>query len=106
MERYGSDKPDLRFDMHIGDVSHIVAHTEFGVFKNTVEARRQGQGHRPARLRRVLAPGAGHLTELAQSYGAKGLLSMALSAECPSIEDLQHGDGQIACAPNISTWSR
>jgi len=88
MESYGSDKPDLRFDMHIGDVSHIVAHTEFGVFKNAVEAG--------GKVKAIALPGCAaysrqelsHLTELAQSFGAKGLLSMALAAECASIEDL------------------
>ena len=87
MERYGSDKPDLRFDMHIGDVSDIVAHTEFGVFKNTVE--------NGGKVKALALPGCGgysrqelaHLTELAQSYGAKGLLSLSLGA-CDSIEAL------------------
>jgi len=88
MERYGSDKPDLRFDMHIGDVSSIAAHTEFGVFKNTVEAG--------GRVKAIALPGCGgysrqelgHLTELAQSYGAKGLLSLALAGNCASIDEL------------------
>jgi aspartyl-tRNA synthetase len=88
MERYGSDKPDLRFDMHIGDVSGVVAHTEFGVFKNTIES--------DGKVKAIALPGCAgysrqelaHLTELAQSFGAKGLLSLALSAECACIEDL------------------
>jgi len=88
MQRYGSDKPDLRFDMHIGDVSGVVAHTEFGVFKNTVETG--------GKVKAIALPGCAaysrqelaHLTELAQSYGAKGLLSLALSEDCVSIEDL------------------
>jgi aspartyl-tRNA synthetase len=88
MERYGSDKPDLRFDMHFGDVSHIVAHTEFGVFKNTVESG--------GKVKAIALPGcAGYsrqelakLTELAQSFGAKGLLSMSLAGECTCLDEL------------------
>jgi len=38
MNLYGSDKPDLRFDMPISDISDIASECEFGVFKNTVEA--------------------------------------------------------------------
>ncbi len=38
MNRYGSDKPDLRFGMELIDLSDSFASTEFGVFKNTVEA--------------------------------------------------------------------
>ncbi len=36
MERYGSDKPDLRFDMELVDLSDIFADSGFGVFKNAV----------------------------------------------------------------------
>lgn len=37
MARYGSDKPDLRFDMELNNVSDIFANTEFAVFKNILE---------------------------------------------------------------------
>lgn len=36
MDRFGSDKPDLRFDMELVDLSAELATTEFGVFKNTL----------------------------------------------------------------------
>jgi aspartyl-tRNA synthetase len=38
METYGSDKPDLRFDLPIRDMTHIFQKTEFGVFKKTIES--------------------------------------------------------------------
>ena len=87
MERYGTDKPDLRFDMRIGDVSQIVAESEFGVFKNTLASG--------GKVKAIALPGCAvysrqelaHLTGLAQSYGAKGLLSLALG-ECASLEAL------------------
>ena len=37
MDRYGSDKPDLRFGMELVDLSEDLRATEFGVFKNTLE---------------------------------------------------------------------
>ena len=37
MEKYGSDKPDLRFGMEIQDITNIFQNTEFGVFKNVLE---------------------------------------------------------------------
>ena len=38
MDRYGSDKPDLRFGMELTDLSEELRESEFGVFKNTIEA--------------------------------------------------------------------
>ena len=38
MRRYGSDKPDLRYGLEIGDVSEAVKGSEFGVFRSAVEA--------------------------------------------------------------------
>ena len=37
MEKYGTDKPDLRFDLELTDVSNTVVKSEFGVFKQVVE---------------------------------------------------------------------
>ena len=37
IEKYGSDKPDLRFGMEINDITNIFANTEFSIFKNVIE---------------------------------------------------------------------
>ncbi|MHB0866142.1 MAG: aspartate--tRNA ligase [Thermoleophilia bacterium] len=73
MLRYGSDKPDLRFDMPIVDVSPIFAGTGFGVFEKALA----GGGV----IRALRAPGAGsysrrqvdELTDFAIKEGARGL---------------------------------
>lgn len=73
MNRYGSDKPDLRFGMELIDLSSELAETEFGVFKNTlksggvVKAIRVEGG---ASLSRKQIDG---FTEIAKSEGAGGL---------------------------------
>ena len=36
MEKYGSDKPDLRFGMEINDITNIFNNTEFSIFKNII----------------------------------------------------------------------
>jgi aspartyl-tRNA synthetase len=74
MERFGSDKPDMRFGMELVDISGMAAESGFGVFKNCVA----GGG----RVRGLNAKGAAdkysrktidELTEFAGDYGAKGL---------------------------------
>lgn len=81
MDKYGSDKPDLRFGLPIVDVSEAAAQSDFGVFKSAV----QGGG----RVKAVVAPGAGgfsrrevdELTPVVAALGAKGLAWMAVEDE-------------------------
>jgi len=74
MERYGSDKPDLRFDMELVDIGEIASACDFGVFKKTMESG--------GRVRGMNAKGAAEkysrkkideLTAFVGDYGAKGL---------------------------------
>ncbi len=73
MNRYGSDKPDLRFGMELIDLSDSLASTEFGVFKNTllgggvVKAIRVENGASLSRKQ------IDTFTEIAKSEGAGGL---------------------------------
>jgi aspartyl-tRNA synthetase len=81
MLRYGSDKPDLRFELPIEDVSAWAAATEFQVFRGALAAG--------GVVRALRIPGAGgysrrqldELTELAKSRGAKGLAWAALQGD-------------------------
>jgi aspartyl-tRNA synthetase len=75
MERFGNDRPDLRYGLELKDVAHIADQTEFKVFQHAKEA-----GHR---IRGLCVPGgAGHysrkdldgLTEWIAGMGAKGLI--------------------------------
>jgi len=73
MERYGSDKPDVRFTMELNDITEIVKDSEFVVFKNAVEAG--------GSVRAINAEGCAHyprkqidsLVEFVKTYRAKGL---------------------------------
>ena len=77
LDRYGTDKPDIRFGLELRDISNIVADSPFIVFKSAID--------NGGRVRGICLPGcAGYthkqveeLTELAKSCGAKGLLTMA-----------------------------
>ena len=78
MERFGSDKPDLRFGMELCDVTDVVKGCEFVVFKNAIEAggnvrgiNAEGQGAMPRK--KIDA-----LVDFAKGYGAKGLAYIAI----------------------------
>ncbi|HCZ8279539.1 TPA: aspartate--tRNA ligase [Staphylococcus aureus] len=74
MRRYGSDKPDTRFEMELIDVSQLGRDMDFKVFKDTVE--------NDGEIKAIVAKGAAEqytrkdmdaLTEFVNIYGAKGL---------------------------------
>lgn len=51
MDKYGTDKPDVRFGFEIKDISDIAKDCSFKVFKDTVANRRYGSSHQRKRLR-------------------------------------------------------
>ncbi len=82
LARYGSDKPDLRYDLEIGDVSEAVAGSEFGVFSRAVAAG--------GAVRCLSVPGAAEalsrkdydeLAEFAKEWGGKGLAYLIFEAD-------------------------
>ena len=87
LERYGLDKPDLRFGMEIKDVTDIVAGSPFNVFRTII--------NNGGRVRGICLPNCSgysrsqlnELRELATGYGAKGLITMALEGE-GSVSDM------------------
>ena len=88
MERYGSDKPDLRFGLELTDLSDIFARSDFTLFRDTISDG--------GRVKGILAPGCGtysrhqldELNRLAQSLGAGGLLTIALGKTGDRPEEL------------------
>lgn len=81
MDRYGSDKPDLRFGMELVNVSDVVKDCEFVVFKGALEnggsvrgINAVGQGGMPRK--KIDA-----LVDFAKGYGAKGLAYVAIQED-------------------------
>ena len=81
MNRFGSDKPDLRFGMELTDVSEVVKDCEFVVFKGALEnggsvrgINAKGQGTMPRKK-------IDKLVEFAKGYGAKGLAYIAIGED-------------------------
>ncbi len=81
VELYGSDKPDLRFGMELVDVSEVFAKSEFKVFKSALEAG--------GVIKCIVAPRSADmsrkevdaLTEVAKTFGAKGMPTLGITAE-------------------------
>ena len=77
VERFGIDRPDLRFGMELYDITDIANKTEFKVFQTAKQ------------VKGICAPGCAsysrgqidEITELAKKYGAKGLVTIALTDE-------------------------
>ena len=81
MDRFGSDKPDIRFGMELVDVSEVVKDCEFVVFKNALEnggsvrgINAKGQGAMP---RKKIVK----LVDFAKDFGAKGLAYIAIQED-------------------------
>jgi aspartyl-tRNA synthetase len=71
MLRFGSDKPDLRFEMEIQDATEVTRDSEFGVFKNAPCVRYVVVPRTFSRSEQT------RLEELAKEWGAKGLANLA-----------------------------
>jgi aspartyl-tRNA synthetase len=84
MDKYGSDKPDLRYDLPIVDVSSIVAESDFSVFRGAVASGGVVRGIRVPGAASFSRRQIDELTEVARANGARGLAWAALSAEIRS----------------------
>ena len=88
MERYGTDKPDLRFGLEIRDLTDIVTQSDFSIFRSTIA--------NGGKIKGICAPGCASYTRsqlddlnrLVQGFGAKGLVTMSLGTAGDSLNDL------------------
>jgi aspartyl-tRNA synthetase len=89
MERYGTDKPDIRFGLEIKDISDIAANTDFQVFRSALDNNGNVKG--------ICIPGCGNYTrhqldeliDLAKSCGAQGLMTMAFTGEAIALDEVK-----------------
>jgi aspartyl-tRNA synthetase len=98
MERYGTDKPDLRFGMELADLTEIANKTDFAVFKDAIAGGGKVKG--------INAPGCGgysrhqldELNKFIQGLGAAGLLTLSLGAEGGDLKSLTMEEVKSAAA--------
>ncbi len=89
MEKYGTDKPDIRFGLEIKDISDIAIDTEFQVFRSAIDHGGKVKG--------ICVPGCGHYTrhqldkliDLAKGCGAQGLMTMAFTGETITLDEVK-----------------
>jgi aspartyl-tRNA synthetase len=89
MEKYGTDKPDIRFGLEIEDISDIATGTDFQVFRSVLDCGGKVKG--------ICVPGCGHYTRhqlnelinLAKSCGAQGLTTMAFTGEVITSDEVK-----------------
>ena len=106
MDRYGSDKPDIRFGLELVDLTDVAREIDFRVFAEPIAAG--------GAVRGLTAPGSGHfsrrqlddLTDLARRHGARGLVHLSVqddgSLHGPAAKFLVGHETQILAATGAS----
>ena len=83
MERYGSDKPDLRYGLELRDLTSLVRTSEFRVFTQAVEAGGRVRGFAVPGGADVARRGLDEYVELARTAGASGIVWFQFAGEGP-----------------------
>ena len=92
MDRFASDKPDLRFGLEMADLTDLASKSEFRVFSSAASGGGIVKG--------FSVPGAGgyarrqldELVDFTKTRGAQGLVYIALDASAPSLDELTGDD--------------
>src|SRR3989338_4868706 len=84
MAKYGSDKPDLRFDLEIKSVTELVKDSDFSVFKEAVKAGGAVHALKVDCGAKFSRKDIDDITEIAKSKGAKGLAYIIVDEELKS----------------------
>jgi len=85
MERYGTDKPDIRFGLEFMDLTNIAAKSDFAVFRTTAHEGGKVKGICAPRCASYSRRQLDELAELAKACGAEGLVTLALKEELDNL---------------------
>ncbi len=102
MERYASEKPDLRYGLEIADLTDIAAQTDFSIFRTAID--------NGGRVKGLTAPGCGEYTrgqldelnKLVLGAGAKGLLTISLGSKGGGLDSLTLEDIKSVAAKYLT----
>ncbi len=93
MSRFGTDKPDTRFGLEIGDLNDLFGATEFSVLKGALEAGGAVSGINVIGGGKYSRKQIDELTDYAKRYGAKGLVWLKVTAD-----DMEGGSAKFLSA--------
>ena len=98
LDKYGSDKPDVRFDLELADVTEAESQSEFQVFRSVAASGGTIKGFAAPGCASYTRRQLDQLTEYARTRGAKGLVTIALKEGPGSLSDLTMEDVRSAAA--------
>ena len=101
MASYGTDKPDLRFEMKMSDLSDIAASTDFRVFTSAVESGGTVKGFSAPGCASYSRRQTDELIDFVKEWGARGLVTIALTGD-GSLDDLTEDQVRSAAARFLS----
>jgi len=102
VEKYGTDKPDVRFSLELKDITDIAAQTDFAVFRSAINNHGKVKG--------ICLPGCAHysrhqlneLTNLARDHGAEGLITLAFPPESYRLSAISPDKVKSAAARHLT----
>ncbi|MBA7507216.1 Aspartate--tRNA ligase [subsurface metagenome] len=102
VERYGTDKPDVRFSLELKDITDIAAQTDFAVFRSAINNHGKVKG--------ICLPGCAHysrhqlneLTNLARGHGAEGLITLAFPPDSYQLSAVSSDKVKSAAARHLT----
>ena len=110
MERYGSDKPDLRYGLELRDLTPVVAGTEFAVFQGAIDAGGRIRGFAVPGGAETPRRGLDALTALAKDAGARSLVTVAFTGSGPldglTIDDVKSPVARFFSAEQFAALGR
>ena len=100
--QYGTDKPDLRFDMQLKDVTNLLGETDFGVFRSVIDNEGVVKG--------IVAEGCGNFSrkqidefiQFVRDRGAKGLVTIALLDGPNTLRDISFDNVRSSAGRHIT----
>ena len=88
MEKYGTDKPDIRFKMELADLTDVAGQSESQLLRDAVQSGGIAKAFAAPGCASYSRREIDDLIAFVQTRGAKGLLTIALSEEAASLDDM------------------